>query len=182
MSAAMLRQLPGVLVATLVYGGGLIAGSSMPGVAGEYELAAAVEPAEAGGFWGFLSQNAPLLVLAAVGAVTAGLITLLLLSFNGTLMGSVLAEAHANGVLSDTLGAVVPHAPFELAATFLAGAVGFMPASVIVRLALGRVVYVENELKDAGLLLAGALVLITLAAAVEAWITPLAMNWTIGGT
>ena len=51
-----------------------------------------------------------------------------------------------------------------------------------VRLVLGRVVYVKTELRDAGVFLAGALALIVLAAAVEAWVTPLAINlWTTGG-
>lgn len=97
------------------------------------------------------------------------------------LVGNILAEAHEKGALREGLSAILPHAPFEVSATLLAATVGFVPVSVVVWLALGRTVYTSDEVRDAVLLAGVALLLITLAAMVEAWVTPSIIGWTIGG-
>lgn len=176
--ALALRQLPALLIVAVVYGGGFLAGFGATGLPRNFRGLATVEPES---FWVFLGHNAPVLALTAAGALTGGLLTLLVLLFNGMLLGFTFAEAGRNGAIGDALAAVLPHAPLELAATLLAGAVGFMPASVVFRLALGRTVYVGRELADAGFLVAAALGFLTLAALVEASITPWVINWIVGG-
>ena len=123
-------------------------------------------------FWHLLSHNAPLLILSAAGALTGGLVTLLLLLFNGMLMGNMLASVREAGVFWNGLVAILPHAPFEILAILLAGTAGFMPVSVVLRLALDRAVSVRTEARDALLLLAAAMLSIVVAAMAEAWLTP----------
>lgn len=176
--ALVARQLPASLITVIVYSGGFLAGFASTGFPQEFRELAVVEPES---YWVFLGQNLPALALTAAGALTGGLLTLVVLLFNGMLLGFVFAEAGRNGALEEALAAVAPHAPLELAAMLLAGTVGFMPASVVIRLALGRTVYVRRELVDAGVMAVGALVLVTLAALVESSITPWIINWTVGG-
>lgn len=177
----MSRQLPGLAMSFLVYAGGLIVGAQLETtpVGGSPDLSAAIRP---DGLWFFLSRNVPLLILSGLGALTGGVVTMLLVLFNGLLLGNLLAAAHTEGILQEGLVAVLPHAPFEVPAILLAGAVGFMPVSVVARLALGRTVRLKTELRDALMLLAAALSLMTVAAMVEAWITPSVIEWMNGGT
>ena len=172
------RQLPALLMAAFIYGVGFLAGFEATGLSGEFRRLAAVEPES---FWVFVGHNVPALLLTAAGALTAGLLTLFLLLFNGMLLGFVFGEASRNDAIGDALAAVLPHAPPELTAVWLAGTVGLMPISVVIRLALGRTVYVRREFLDAGLLLTGAVAFLILAASVEASITPWIINQTVGG-
>lgn len=178
MKAAIARQSPGLLVAALVYAAGFVVGISMPEVTGG---AKAMPVRETESFLYFVSHNAPLLLVAAVGAITGGLLTVGMLLFNGALVGAGLAGAEGAGALSGALAAVLPHASFEVPAILLAATVGLAPVSVVARLALGRVVYVRAEVRDAVLLLGASLALVVLGAVVETWVTPLAIHWTTGG-
>lgn len=181
MKGLALRQLPGLLISSLLYAGGLIIGAQLETapVIGGPDPSAAIRP---DGFWFFLSHNAPLLVLSGAGALTGGVVTMILMLFNGLLLGNLLAVAHEEGILREGLIAVLPHAPFEVPAVLLAGAVGFMPVSVVARLAVGSTVRLKTELRDALSLLVAALFLVTLAAMVEAWITPSVIEWMNGGS
>lgn len=181
MKGVLSRQLPGLLMSSLVYAGGLIVGAQIETapVVGEPDTAAAIRPDS---FWFFLSHNVPLLVLSSLGALTGGVVTMVLVLFNGLLLGNLLSAARSEGILQEGLVAVLPHAPFEVPAILLAGAVGFMPVSVVARLALGKTVSLKTELRDALTLLVAALSLVTLAAMVEAWITPSLIEWMNGGT
>lgn len=180
MKATVLRQFPGLAVAFATYFGGILAGAFVaPASAQGFELS--TQSVRISGVWTFLSNNVPLLALLAVGSLTCGLLTLLLLTFNGMLIGGLLASAHRSGDLLDGFAATLPHAPLEVAAVLLASAVGFVPVSVVSRLAVGRSIYSKTELKDAIVLLGTAMLLIVLASAVEAWITPLVITWRMGG-
>lgn len=175
MRAMVSRQSPGLVIALLVYAGGLAAGAQAKTtpVVENAGVAAGIRPES---FWYFLSHNAPLLLLSAAGALTGGLVTLLLLLFNGMLMGNMLASVREAGALSSGLLAILPHAPFEILAILLAGTVGFMPICVVLRLALDRAISLRTEARDALLLLAAAMFSIVLAAMAEAWLTPSAIE------
>lgn len=167
----MSRQAPGLMLAVLVYAAGLAAGAQ----AGTVPLVENLDPTadvHPETFWYFLSRNAPLLILSAAGALTGGLVTLLLLLFNGMLMGNMLASLREAGVLWNGLVAIVPHAPFEILAILLAGTAGFLPVSVVLRLAFDRSVSARTEVRDALLLMAAAMLSIFMAAMTEAWLTP----------
>lgn len=171
--STVLRQSPGIIAAILVQVAGIIVGTSFTSYRDNFELP---DVFRFESFPTYLFHNAPILLLLAVGALTGGLVTLLVLMSNGIVEGSVLAVAHSNGELSDALGAVLPHALFEIPAMTLASAVGFAPLSIIVRLSLKRTVYTKTELRDAVLLIAAAFALVIIAAMIEAWITPYVAN------
>lgn len=159
--------------------GGLVVGTQVEGppVPGGFGQEASTEPVHT---WLFIAHNAPLLALMAVGIITAGFLTLVTLLLNGVLIGDLLAQAHQGGDLGVVLAGILPHAPFELAAIFLAAAVGFAPVSVIYRIAADHTVYLKTEVKDLGLLICSALFLLVAAAMVEAWVTPLIIE-QVGG-
>ncbi len=180
MRAVIVRQIPGVLAAVLIYAGGLVAGATL-----ESRFAARslqhVSSEETANVADLLARNLPLLVVIAVGAITGGFLTLILLLFNGMLVGSLLSDAHAEGQLHESISALFPHAPLELVAILLAGAAGFVPLSVVCRLAVGRTVYAKTEFKDALMLLVTATLFMLPAVMIEAWVTPHVINLTTGG-
>lgn len=176
--ATLYRQRAGLLFAALASIGGLAIGV-LAGSSGEDLRLPAVIESESS--WFYFAHNAPLLALLAVGVLTGGLLTLVVLAMNGVLEGNLYATLHDAGALSDGLAVVLPHAPFELSAILLAGAVGFVPISVVYRLALSHTVYVKSELEDAALLFVMALFLLIPASIVEAWVSPFVANWKIGG-
>lgn len=173
----MIRQMPGILAALVTYVGGLTAGLTMRSDPASRTFGR-VTTDEAASFTSLLSHNLPLLAVIAGGVITGGLLTLLLLLFNGMLAGDLLADASAEGNLAEAVSALAPHAPFEILALVLAGAVGFAPLSVVCRLALGRTVYTGTEFKDALTLLVAAALLMLPAAMLEAWVTPHVIDWT----
>lgn len=180
MRAAIGRQLPGLLFAVAVYAAGIVVGTQMATPRAD---AGAFKPGTAetsGGFWFFLFHNTPVVALMSVGILTAGLLTLFLLLFNGIMVGSLLKFADAGGELWHALGGILAHSPFEIPATLLAATIGFAPVSVVCRLAVGKTVYIKTEVKDLALLLGIALLLTVAAAMAEAWISP-SVSRLIGG-
>lgn len=174
MISTLYRQSAGIAVAVLVYAGGMVTGMLDPGTRAGFRLPQNV-PTE--GVLHYVTHNAPVTLMLAAGLLTGGVLTLLLLISNGAVLGTLFADAAHGDSLWDALFAVIPHAPFELAATMLAGAVGFAPVSVVCRLALGRTVYTRTEVRDMALLIGLALLLVVLAASAEAWITPGIVEW-----
>lgn len=180
MRAAVLRQSPGLLTALLVYATGAIIGAQVPRmpVVGGADPAAMARPSS---IPFFLSHNAPVVLFTAAGLLTLGVVTLILLLFNGAALSSVLVSAYDGGIMPAALVGILPHGPFEIAGLLLAGAVGFAPISIVCRLALGHTVLTKTEVKDALRLIAAALLLTVLAAMVESWVTPSFIEWKIGG-
>lgn len=178
LKAAMFRQRAGLLIATLVSIGGMVVGTLAGPNGQDLRLPAVIESQSS---WSYFSHNIPLLALLAVGVITGGLLTLIVLGINGILEGNLLAGLHRIGALSDGLSVVLPHAPFELCAMLLAGAVGFAPVSIVYRMVLDHTVYLKSELEDAALLLIVALLLLVPASVIEAWVSPFVANWKIGG-
>ena len=180
MRATLARQAPGLLTAAVVYAGALVFGTQMetlPVPADAFEnimVDRSLSPQD------FVANNGAVLVLMAIGLLTAGIVTLLLLLVNGVLVGHLLTYAHESDALIPTIAGILPHAPFEMSAMFLAAAIGFSPVSVVSRIATDRTVYVKTEIRDLGLLLLAALLLIIAAAAAEAWVSPTVIQW-IGG-
>jgi uncharacterized membrane protein SpoIIM required for sporulation len=172
--STLYRQSAGIALAVFVYAGGVVTGLLDPRTRGGFRLPQRV-PTE--GILHYVTHNGPVTLMLAAGLLTGGVLTLLLLISNGVVLGTLFADAAQGNALWDAFFAVAPHAPFELAATMLAGAVGFAPVSVICRLALGQTVYTKTEARDMALLVGLALLLVVLAAAAEAWITPGIVEW-----
>ncbi|MFP8956420.1 stage II sporulation protein M [Natrialbaceae archaeon A-CW3] len=73
----------------------------------------------------FIVQNTPPFLFSILGAVTLGLFTLVVMVFNGILIGNIGIGAGAEMGFDLVFVLLVPHGVFELAALFLAAGVGF---------------------------------------------------------
>lgn len=78
------------------------------------------------------SHNARIGILAFALGFVAGLPTLLLLFYNGLVLGSFTALYHARGLGVDIWGWLLPHGVTELLAVILCGAAGFLLAHGLV--------------------------------------------------
>lgn len=123
--------------------------------------------------WDLYGNNARVLLLMVVGALTAGLLTAVALLFNGVILGYVGAlVAGERGPLFVAVG-ILPHGVFELFAFFVASAIGFrIVANTALRITNRReVVLGRGGWLRAGLLLVGALLVLFVAAVVEVFAT-----------
>lgn len=138
-------------------------------------------------FLTILLNNARAFVVFVLGAASLGAFTLLVLAFNGFLIGYVVVQAAAaRGVLFVVLG-IGPHGILELPALFVGAAVGFrLVVRTLLRLAGplldhpavpdrlpdGRAsVMSRAEWRRTGLVVVTGLLVLAVAAAVEAYVT-----------
>jgi len=121
----------------------------------------------------FIVQNTPPYLLSALGALTFGLLTLVIMVFNGLLVGNIAVSAGMTDGFGVILALLIPHGIFELSALFLAAGVGFCLVHRFVQRVLGsRESFVTRAYlgRTTLFLLFGWLVLV-LAAFVEAYLT-----------
>ena len=117
------------------------------------------------------------LVFGTAGWLLGGLPTLVLLGYNGFLLGGVAADAAGTYGVARTAALLLPHGAFELPALWLAGAIGFRLTHVGWRVAAGNGTdtSVTHNLAQALAAAAVVLALLAVAAFVEAELTaPLA--------
>ncbi|THE65679.1 stage II sporulation protein M [Salinadaptatus halalkaliphilus] len=122
----------------------------------------------------FIVNNTGPFLLSIVGGLSLGLLTAFVMVFNGLIVGNVSAMVADLVGLEYIIVGLAPHGIFELAALFLAAAVGFR---LIYRLAERvldvREAFVTKSYAYRTLALVGfAWLLLVLAAFVEAYITP----------
>lgn len=120
-----------------------------------------------------LHNNATAAALAFGLGLTAGLGTALLLLLNGLLLGAVLAHVAQHGLAGALLGFVAAHGPLELSALLLAAQAGFVLASALVDPGeWPRGLALQAAGRDAAPLLAAVVPALTLAALLEASVSP----------
>lgn len=131
------------------------------------------EPAVGRSAWFFLRHNVGVTLQMAAGAVTGGVWTLYLLGYNGFLTGAVLVEAAANLGPLTAVALIAPHGVLELPAIWLAGGVGLRWVHYGWRVATGDRggVGFPGLLRDTLVAMAAVVVLLAVAAAVEAHVT-----------
>jgi len=121
----------------------------------------------------FIVQNTPPYLLTVIGAVTFGILTMVILVGNGVIVGNVgIAVSNVIGV-GEVFALLVPHGIFELPAIFLAAGVGFCLVHRLVgRIRGSRQSFVTRQYVRQTLLflLYGWLILV-LAAFIEAYLT-----------
>lgn len=117
----------------------------------------------------------------AAGVLTFGFTTALSLFFNGLLIGVVVVAAGVEPVV--LAAALVPHGVFELPAFWLVGAVAFRIVARLVGYLRGTVdrVLARRELAEAAVLLGIAVLLLAVAAWIEATLTPRIVAAATGG-
>lgn len=123
----------------------------------------------------FIMNNTPPFVAAIAGALTLGAVTLLIMVFNGVLVGNIVAAMGAQTGFGVIFALLVPHGIFELPALFVAAGVGFrFVHRVGQRIAGSRTSLVTKRYLARTTALVGfAWLLLVLAAFVEAYVTGL---------
>jgi uncharacterized membrane protein SpoIIM required for sporulation len=191
--AAVRRHLPALALAVLAFAAGLAGGALAVGLDARAAELLVPEPVrvavESGHMWtghllsaapGFsgahlLHNNVTAAALAFALGLSAGLGTAVLLLLNGVLVGAVFVHVFRHAMGGSLLAFVAAHGPLEISALLLAGQAGFVLAGALVdpgewprRLAL------QAAGRDAAPLLAVVVPALTLAALLEASVSPLA--------
>lgn len=178
-AAARFRRWFGIhfLAAFAVFLAGAVAGAALMSVVGveslqEFATDESMFPEFT--FAGILVNNLIALGVDALGLVTVGLASALMLFLNGLVVGAVVAVGleQASPLLLAAL--VVPHGVIELSAFFLVGGMAFRVYHRLARYLIGYddAPLTRVELFEVAVLLAVAVAMIVVAAAVEVFVTP----------
>jgi len=119
-----------------------------------------------------LANNLEACIMLFLGGASFGLVTLFILSLNGIVIGSVteiVSQGHSAAFIA---AALLPHGIFEIPAFIIAAALGFCMAQSLVIEWYGAGDTAADALRYARLFLLYVLPLISVAAFVEAFITP----------
>jgi len=119
-----------------------------------------------------LANNLEACIMLFLGGASFGILTLFILGLNGLVIGSVteiVSQGHSAAFIA---AALLPHGIFEIPAFIIAGALGFCMAQSLIAEWYGAGDTGEDARKYARLFLLYVLPLITIAAFVEAFITP----------
>lgn len=121
----------------------------------------------------FIVNNTPPFLAAIAGALTLGFVTLLIMVFNGVLVGNLVAVTGTEVGVGVIIALIVPHGIFELPALFIAAGVGFrFLHRVGERIAGSRsALFTKAYLVRTTALVGFAWLILVLAAFVEAYIT-----------
>jgi len=118
-------------------------------------------------------NNTVVLLLLVASSLTLGLGTAVILVYNGVIVGFVATLVAREGGLEIVVIGLVPHGIVEIPAFFLASAVAFRFSHQVIGAAIGgrEDVMTSRELREAIVVVALALVLIPIAAYIEAEVT-----------
>ncbi|KKH59114.1 hypothetical protein DU74_04875 [Methanosarcina mazei] len=120
-----------------------------------------------------LKNNVKFIFILISGSFLFGATTFMNLICNGLLFGGIFAESIKVISLTKVLLLTVPHAVFELPATFISGAAGFKIPYELFRYLNGKKHYIlkREEIMDFLILVSISIFLIIIAAFIESYIT-----------
>ena len=114
------------------------------------------------------SHNARIGILAFALGFVAGLPTLLLLFYNGLVLGAFAALYHSRGLGADLWGWLLPHGVTELSAVILCGAAGFLLAhGLVFPGARPRLDSLRERGRAAAVIVIGAVLMLFVAGLIE---------------
>jgi stage II sporulation protein M len=124
-------------------------------------------------FVSLLVNNLIAITVALLGAVSIGLFSGFVLVLNGVVVGAVVQIALREASALTVFLLIAPHGILEIPAILLVAAIGFRFGHRTYRYVRGRTdeLFTRRDLKEAGLLYAVAVVLIVVAAWIEAELT-----------
>ena len=120
-----------------------------------------------------MTNNIGVAFRAFVGGIFFGLITLLVLGFNGAFLGSLAGIAQASGFAPNLWGFIAAHGVIELSVIFFSGGAGLQIGWAILHPGLlTRRTALVVATRRAALLLVGCVPLLVIAGTIEAFISP----------
>ena len=115
-------------------------------------------------------------LLLFLGGASFGILTILIMSLNGIVIGAIMEVIHKDHSSLFVAAALVPHGIFEIPAFIIAGALGILLAQTLVAECYGGPDTEGEARKYARLFLLYVLPLVAVAACVEAFITPVVIQ------
>jgi len=133
------------------------------------------------------SHNSRIGIMAFALGFVAGLPTLLLLFYNGLVLGGFAALYHSRGLSVDLWGWLLPHGVTELLAVILCGAAGFLLAhGLVFPGSQTRMDSLRERGKDAAVIVIGAVMMLFIAGLIEGifrqTVTSVPIRYTVAGT
>lgn len=121
----------------------------------------------------FIVNNTPPFLMSIFGALTLGLLTVLIMVVNGVLVGNIVVVFGTEVGFGLSLALIAPHGVFELAALFVAAGVGFRFLHRAIQRILGSrdALFTKRYLLHTTLLVIFAWLVLVLAAFIEAYMT-----------
>lgn len=175
---ALAEHRPHILAAAAVFAVGLLGGIAV--VAAGFDMVGFFQgflPEDVELSWWFVFQNnvtVLLVPIVGVGLLTLGVVTVLILAFNGVVVGGVVAQVASDAGVGLVLALIVPHGVFELPAFWIGGGVTFRVVHLLAKRVRGtRERFLTGPEVGRALLLVGlAVVMLAIAAAIEVYVTP----------
>ncbi|QSX00740.1 stage II sporulation protein M [Haloterrigena alkaliphila] len=121
----------------------------------------------------FIQNNTPPFLASIAGALTLGVVTLLIMGFNGVLIGNIGAVVGSETGFGLIVALIGPHGIFELPALFIAAGVGFRFVHRLGQRVFGSrdALFTRSYLLRTTLFVVFGWLLLVLAAFVEAYVT-----------
>jgi len=120
-------------------------------------------------------------VILFLGGATFGVLTLIVLSTNGIIIGMVIEVLREQQGLLYILAGVIPHGIFEIPAFVISGGLGLLLAEELLREARGKGDAAEKAKDYSIVFLKAVIPLLAIAAFVEGFITPEIINLVVLG-
>lgn len=124
---------------------------------------------------GILINNLQASLLMVLGGLTVGVLTAYALFANGVLIGYVVTPVVVDTGVGQALVLLLPHGIFELPAVFIAAAIGFRIAGLLVARLRGRRDRLRpsvDEQRQGAVLVGLSVLLLVVAAVIEVYVTP----------
>ncbi|MGD1004432.1 MAG: stage II sporulation protein M [Methanoregulaceae archaeon] len=118
------------------------------------------------------ANNLEACVLLFLGGASFGILTIVIMSLNGIVIGAIMELVHKQHSFTFVAAAILPHGVFEIPGFVIAGALGIMFSQSLVNEYYGSGDASAEAQRLAHLFVLLVLPLITVAAIVEAFITP----------
>jgi len=120
-------------------------------------------------------------IILFLGGATFGVLTLIVLSTNGIVIGMVIEVLREQQGLLYILAGVIPHGIFEIPAFIISGGLGLLLAEELLREARGKGDAAEKAKDYSIVFLKAVIPLLAIAAFVEGFITPEIINLVVQG-
>jgi stage II sporulation protein M len=111
-------------------------------------------------------------VLLFLGGAILGVVTLMVLSFNGIVIGGILEVVRGKTDITVMLASIIPHGIFELPAVMVSSTLGLMLGRAVMLELAGQGNSAERALALGNLFVRYVVPFIAIAACIEAFITP----------
>ncbi|MCX6696023.1 MAG: stage II sporulation protein M [Methanoregula sp.] len=125
------------------------------------------------------ANNLEACILLFLGGASFGILTIFIMSLNGIVIGAILEITRHDHSVLFVAAAILPHGIFEIPAFIIAGALGIVLAQSLVFEWYGGADTAVDAMRFARIFIIYVVPLVTIAALVEAFITPTVIHLVV---